>query len=414
MKNKLHIVLVVLGLLLAVLAAWWLQRPSSAPGASSLLHTGAAAPAGSAPRGAAAAGPAGPGGPVAVEVGRVERARLEDDAQAVGSLRSNQGVMLRPEVSGRIVKLAFADGQRVQRGALLVQLDDTLQQAQLQQSQAQAGIARTNLQRSRELLAQNFISQSAVDQNAAALDVAQAQVALSQAQLQRMRVLAPFDGVLGIRAVNVGDYVKDGADLVTVDDVSSMWVDFRLPERYLPKLKPGQAVAIDLDALPGQRVAGRIGALDAQLDANGRSVLVRARVPNADGRLRSGMFARARVLFEVREGALLVPEEALVPMAGKQFVIKVIDAPQGGKLARRIEARLGQRANGKVELLAGVAEGDVVVLAGQARLMRGDDLPVRVVDLARPAGAPRPASGAASGPGMGPAMAANPASRAQP
>lgn len=406
MKNKLHTVLVVLGLVVALGAAWWLQQR---PAAAQAGGTGGAGPGASAPRaGGGPGGPGGPGGgPVAVEVGRVERARLEDDAQAVGSMRSNQGVMLRPEVSGRIVKLAFADGQRVPRGQLLVQLDDTLQQAQLQQAQAQAAIARTNLQRSRELVAQNFISQSAVDQNAAALEVAQAQVALAQAQLQRMRVLAPFDGVLGIRAVNVGDYVKDGADLVTVDDMSSMWIDFRLPERYLPKLQPGQAVTVDVDALPGRPFTGRIGALDAQLDANGRSVLVRARVPNAEGRLRSGMFARARVVFEVREAALLVPEEALVPMGGKQYVIKVVGSPQGGQRAQRVEARLGQRANGKVELLAGVAEGDLVVLAGQARLMRGDDLPVRVVDLARPAGAGRAASAPAGA--SAPARSGSPA-----
>ncbi len=328
---------------------------------------------------------------------------IEDDAQAVGSVRAVQTVTMRPEVSGRIVKLGFADGQRVRRGQLLVQLDDTLQRAQLQQAQAQATIARTNLQRSRELQAQDFVSQSAVDQNAAALEVAEAQVALARAQLARLVVRAPFDGVAGIRSVNLGDYLKDGADMVNLEDRSRMWVDFRLPERYVGPVKAGLPVQVTLDAMPGRRFAGKVEALDAQVDANGRSLLVRARIDKPDAALTSGMFARARIVFAVRERALMVPEEALVPQAGKQYIVKVIDGPAQAKLSQRIEARIGVRQAGKVEILEGLNPGDLVVTAGQARVMRGDGLPLRIVDLDRPGGAAdvkRPdaaASGAASG-----------------
>jgi membrane fusion protein, multidrug efflux system len=398
-------VLVLVAVAVAAAAAWWLQnRPDAGHGAPAR----AAGAAASAPGGA---GARGPGGPVAVEVGRVQRMRLEDDAQAVGSLRSNQSVVLRPEVSGRIVKLDFRDGQRVRRGQLLVQLDDTLQQAQLKQAEAQAGIARTNLQRSRELLAQNFVSQSAVDQNAAALDVAMAQVALAQAQAARMRVLAPFDSMAGIRQVNPGDYVKDGADIVKLDDVSSVWVDFRLPERFLSRIKPGQAVDVSLDALPGRNLRAVVGAIDSQVDADGRAVLVRARLANPDGVLRSGMFARARLVFSVREGALVVPEEALVPQGDKQFVV-LVEQGDKGPVSRRVEARIGQRVAGKVELLAGVRDGDTVVVAGQARLMRGDGLALRVVDISKPPGG-RPAGkpGAAAS-GAAPAGAASRAATA--
>ena len=338
-----------------------------------------------------------------VEVGKVVRTRIEEDAQAVGTLSSRQSVMLRPEVSGRISRLGFNDGQRVRRGQLLVQLDDTLQLAQLRQAEAQASIASTNLNRNRELVGEKFVSQSVVDQSVAALEVAMAQVALSKAQLDRMRIVASFDGVAGIRSVNIGDYVKDGADLVNIEDTSQVWVDFRLPERYLAQLKTGQAVEIVLDAMPGRSFRGQVDALDSQLDANGRSLLVRARLANPDGVLRSGMFARTRTLFAVRENALVVPEEALVPLGGKQFLIKVVDSAQG-KASQRLEARLGARLAGKVEVLAGVAEGDLVVTAGQARLLRGDALPVKVVDLAavgKPAaaGAGRAASTPASGAG---------------
>ena len=409
--KKLHTWIAAVGLVVVGAAAWWVQHRVPAGAVDAVAGSAAsAAKAGSAPGGGAAAG-----GPAAVEVGKVQRLRIEDDALAVGTLRSRQGVMLRPEVSGRIARLGFADGQRVRRGQLLVQLDDTLQAAQMRQAEAQAGIARTNLQRNRELVAQNFVSQSVVDQSAAALEVALAQVALNKAQLERMKILAPFDGVAGIRSVNVGDYVKDGADLVNVEDTTQVWVDFRLPERYLAQLKAGQAVEVSLDAMPGRSFRGQVDALDSQLDANGRSLLVRARLANPDGVLRTGMFARTRTLLAVRDNALVVPEEALVPQGGKQYLIKVVDGPQG-KVSQRLEARIGVRVPGKVEILGGVAEGDVVVTAGQGRLLRGDGLPVRVIDLADAgtarganggAGPPRAASGAASG-------AANGASRNAP
>ncbi len=384
----LHTVIAVVGIAAASGAAWWVQNKGASSGSQPAVSPSAAAAS------AAGAGPAA-GGPIPVEVGRVTVTRIEDDAQSVGSLRSRQGVMLRPEVSGRIARIGFRDGQRVKRGQLLVQLDDTLQRAQLQQSQAQASIARTNLQRNRELLAQNFVSASAVDQSAAALEVTEAQVALSQAQLARMRIEAPFDGVAGIASVNLGDYVKDGADLVNIEDSSSMSVDFRLPERYLARLKPGQPVDVQLDALPGRSFPARIDAIDSQIDANGRSLLVRARLPNPQGELRAGMFARTRTVFAVREQALVVPEEALVPLGGKQYLIKVVDGP-GGKVSQRLEARIGMRLPGKAEITEGLAAGDLVVTAGQARLLRGEGLPLRVVEVGReaPRGASSPAKGA--------------------
>jgi len=403
--RTLHTLIAVIGIAAAGGAGWWFlnkDAASGAAGAGSTASAGAASSPGRAGSGAATGqrGPGGPGGgpggPAAVEVAKVEILRLEDDSQAVGSLRARQGVTLRPEVSGRIQTLSFQDGQRVRKGQLLVQLDDTLQQAQLKQAEASAAIARTNLQRSRELAAQNFVSQSAVDQNAAALEVAQAQVALAQAQISRMKIFAPFDGITGIRSVNLGDYVKDGADLVAIEDLSSVFVDFRLPERYLSRLKPGQSVELTLDSMPGRRFSARVEALDAQLDANGRSILVRARVGNPDGSLRGGMFARVRTVFQVRDKALAVPEEALVPMGNRQIVFKVVDGPDGGKIAQRSEVKIGMRIPGKVEIVDGAREGDVIVVAGQSRLMRGENPPVRVVDLSRPGG---PRGGGAGGPG---------------
>ena len=305
--------------------------------------------------------------------------------------------MLRPETSGRIARLGFADGARVSKGQLLVQLDDALQQAQLKQADAQASIARTNLQRSRELLAQNFVSQSAVDQNVAALQVADAQVALAQAQVQRMKIMAPFNGTAGLRVVDVGDYLKDGADIVNIEDLSALTVQFALPERYVDRLRAGQAVDVAVDAIPGRTFKGRVQAVDSQVDANGRALQVLAQVANPGTLLRPGMFARPRVVFSTREGAVVVPEEALVPVGAKQFVFKVVAGADGKQASQRLEAKLGLRLPGQVEILEGVKAGDLLVTAGHSRLLRADSVPVRVIDLAQ-VGAGK--GGKASGPGQ--------------
>lgn len=372
---------------------WWQSRPQGPQEAGATGGQGTAAasvPAASAPR------------VFGIEVAPVEAVRQQDDAQAVGTLRSRQGVVLRPEVAGRVLRLGFADGTRVRRGQTLVQLDDTLQRAELSQAQAQLSIARANHQRNQDLVAQNFVAQRVLDESAANLQVAQAQLALAQARLARMAIVAPFDGTAGIRTVNVGDFVRDGADLVNLEDTATMYVDFRLPERFQTRLRRGQPVELQLDAFPGRRFSARIEAIDPLLDANGRSVAVRATLPNSAGSaqpgavaveaapLRPGMFARATVVFAVNEQALVVPEEALLPQGGRQFVVKAVPGPDGqGLVSRRQEVRLGLRRDGKVEITQGVAAGDTVVVAGQQRLQT-DGLPLKVVTLAAAAAASAP------------------------
>ncbi|MGQ0709448.1 MAG: efflux RND transporter periplasmic adaptor subunit [Rhodoferax sp.] len=358
--------------------AWWYQ---GRPGQASAL----AAPAreGADPKGGSQGGAAGPAQPVAVEMAPVQTLRLQDDAQAVGSLRSRQSVVLRPEVAGRVVALGFHDGATVRKGQLLVQLDDSLQRAELAQAQAQLAVARANHQRNTELVAKGFVTQRVLDESAANLQVVQAQNELAQARLARMAVRAPFDGTVGLRSVNLGDYVKDGADLVGLEDLGAMVVDFKLPERFLRKLRKGLVVEVALDAHPGLALRGRIDAIDPLLDVNGRAVSVRALLqpPRAQGVvLRPGQFARLSAVFGVNEQALVVPEEAIVPQGNKQFVVKVVE----GK-SQRQEVGLGVRRQGKVEVVQGLQEGDVVVLAGQQRLQK-DGTPVRALDLAKAAG----------------------------
>ena len=414
-SKSVYSIVAVLGIAAASGGAWWYQNKASsgsvaAPNAPSATTT-ASTSAPNTPSTVVVAG--APARPSSVESAKVEVMKLTDDTQAVGSLKSRQGVTLRPEVSGRITQLNFKDGERVKKGQLLVQFDDQLQLAQVKQSQAELSIAQANHKRNQELVAQNFISKRSVDESAANLEVAQAKLSLSQVTASRLKIIAPFDGMTGIRTVNVGDYLKDGGDIVNIEDIAAVFVDFRLPERFQSKVKKGQKAQVDMDALPGRKFTAVIQAIDPLLDTNGRSVGVRACIDNRQNQLRPGMFARVNTVFSEREKAIVVPEEAIVPQAGKQFVIKLLDGADKGteketKTTQRVEVKVGIRRPGKVEILEGLAEGDEVVTAGQQRVQK-DGTSVKVVELGKPGGKP---PGAASG--AAPVAAAGPASATPP
>ena len=407
LKNK-YVVFAVLGLAVVSVAAWWFQSPARS------ARAGAPAPQGNA---TAKPGAQGPAKPVMVEATKVRQMTMRDDAEAVGSLRSRRSVVLRPEISGRITQLNFSDGQRVRKGQLLVQLDDQLPRAQVQQSRAELSIARANHKRNQELVAQGFISQRSVDESAANLEVAEAKLALAEATAQRLRIVAPFDGIAGIRGVNVGDYLKDGADIVNVEDLDAVYVDFRLPERLQNKVKTGQTARVAFDALPGVQYSAVVLAINPQIDADGRSLAVRGCIDNRRLQLRPGMFARVTAVFGERSDANVVPEEAIVPDGAAPYVLRVVaGTEEGSQVAKRTPVRLGARTPGFVEVVEGLSPMDVVVTAGQQRLQR-DGMAVRVVELGQPsagrsaAGAepPATASSAASQPVSGAATAAAPA-----
>ncbi|PVE08780.1 efflux RND transporter periplasmic adaptor subunit [Limnohabitans sp. Rim28] len=393
--KKKYTVLAILGISMASGAAWWWQN--KAPDA----EAGKTATASAAPGAGPAAG-GGPARPTSVEVAKVESMTLVDETQAVGSLRSRQGVMLRPEVGGRVKQIFFNDGQRVRKGQLMVQFDDQLPQAQLAQARAELSITEANHKRNQDLVAQNFISQRSLDESSAALEVSRAKLSLAQATLQRLQVLAPFDGITGLKQINVGDYLKDGADMVNVEDIDAVLLDFRLPERFQAKIRAGQKAQLTVDALPGRPFSAIIQAVDPLIDANGRSVGVRGCIDNRQQQLRPGMFARVNAVFGSRENALVIPEEAIIPQGGRTFVVKIVagDKPDV-KVSERVVVKVGLRLPGKVEILEGLSAGDTVVTAGHQRLQK-DGTVVRVVDLSQPGGG-RPAGGppGAGGPGAG-------------
>lgn len=323
---------------------------------------------------AAASAPAGPPGgfAVTVETARVVAVDLALDATAVGSLRSNESVVLRPETAGRISAINFRDGAPVGKGALLVSLDAATQAAEFAQARASLGLAQSTQKRNQELFEKKFISQQSLDNTGAALKVQAAAVALAQARLDKMQIKAPFAGVVGIRNVSIGDYVKEGQELINLEDISTLKIDFRLPESYLGQLKPGQRIEVSSDALPGQHFEAVLDAINPLIDTNGRAISIRAHLSNAEARLRPGMFVRVRLIFEKRSNALLIPEQALVPDSKSPYVFRVLD----GKAVRTV-VKPGLRRNAQVEIVEGLTAGDEVVTAGQLKLR--DGAPVRAL-----------------------------------
>jgi membrane fusion protein (multidrug efflux system) len=327
-----------------------------------------------APANGTAKAPAAPAnGGVAIEATKVVVASLPQSITAVGSLRSDESITVRPEVAGRIAEISFAEGQRVSNGALLVRLDPSINEAEVEQGRANLNLAQSKYDRAVDLAKSHFISSQAKDEAENNLRVAQAALQLALAKRQKMDIRAPFGGILGLRQVSVGDYVKEGQDLVNLESIDPLKVDFRVPELYLKQVKVGQTLQVSLDAMPDRTHQGSVYAINPLVDAAGRSIVIRALVKNADAQLRPGMFARVRLITDQRQETLVVPEQALVPQGTEQYVFKVVD----GK-AQRVKVDIGQRRAAKVEIVQGLAVDDVVVTAGQLKLR--DGVAVRVAN----------------------------------
>ncbi|PKO48912.1 MAG: efflux transporter periplasmic adaptor subunit [Betaproteobacteria bacterium HGW-Betaproteobacteria-4] len=349
----------IIAIALAGLAGlgYYAYTANRAPAAEPLIPAGAPGKSGG------AAAPASP--PTAVEVARVAASDFADDVAAVGTLKSNESVVLRPETAGRVASIGFKDGAIVAKGTVLVVFDAAIQDAEVQQARANLALAKSSYERNVELVGKKFLSQQALDSSAATLKVQEAAVQLAEAKAAKMRIKAPFTGMVGLRNVSVGDYLKDGQDLINIEDVATLRVDFKLPENYLGRIGKGQSVDVVTDALPGERFKAVLDAIDPLVDENGRSISARARLDNAKGKLRPGMFVRVRLLFGERKGVLMVPEQAIVP-GGQPAVFKIVD----GK-ARLVKVKLGVRRTAQVEVVEGLAAGDVVVTAGQLKLREG-------------------------------------------
>jgi membrane fusion protein (multidrug efflux system) len=362
----------------------------------------AAGAAQSKPAGGAAAG--GPPKGLPVKAVPVKVGDVSNEVTAVGSLLAEESVVIRPEIDGRLLELHFQEGQSVGRGAKLVTLDASEVQAQLAAANAQVRTDEQRLERTKELLDQKFISQDAYD---VAKNNYQRSVAVKeeiQARLDKTVIRAPFPGIVGLRQVSPGAYLKKGDDIARLENIASIKLDFRVPEVYASQVKVGQAVAIRLDAFPTEAFTGRIFAMEPMVDERTRTMLLRARVNNQGFKLKPGMFVRVALTLETRQNAILVPEPAIWPQGQESYVYRVVDDKA---LLTKIE--IGQRRPGEVEVVAGLSPGDVVITEGQIKMK--DGAPVMVLPNAPPptasnAAVPGQATGAVSGPATKPAPAA--------
>lgn len=381
MKFLSVVVVLALGAAFGVGGARWYAGQYGGQAVAPVASPGGAA---SAPASSGTVTPAAPARPagVVVEVEPVRQAPIERGVSAVGTLRSDNSVMLRPEVAGRIAEINFNEGGKVQAGAILFRLDDSVVRAQLQQAQANLSLAESRFRRAQELSKEGFISKQARDEASSELQVQRAAVALAHAQLQKTVIQAPFSGLIGLRNVSVGDYISPGTDLVPLESVDPLKVDFRIPEQFLGQVFPGLRLSVAFDALPGQQRQGEVGAISPVVDVGGRSILLRATVPNSDDALRPGMFARVRLQFS-DNNALTVPETALAPAGQSQYVFVVRDG-----VAHRVEVKVGLRRDGRVEIESGLNPDDQVVVAGLQKISDG----ARVRTQTAPAAAAAPAS----------------------
>ncbi|MDX2103842.1 MAG: efflux RND transporter periplasmic adaptor subunit [Alphaproteobacteria bacterium] len=346
---------------------WW-----QANGHQLLAQMGLAQPA--APAASPAAGRPGGGGPqaVPVQVAPASPGLVVERVESVGTARANESITIAPKNSGFVSRLNFREGDVVRTGTVLVEMDDREVQAQVEALRATRDNARVALERARALVISNAATQARVDELAAALRTADGNLRAAEARLQDLRILAPFAGQVGLRRVSVGAFVTPGSAITTLDDLSVIKLEFSVPELALSRLRAGLQVTATADSLPGETFSGVITAVDSRVDPVTRAITVRAELPNPTGLLRPGVFMLAELEIDRRESALLIPEEALVPQADRQFVYVV----EEGR-ARLIEIRIGQRLVGKVEVVSGLSAGQQIVVAGVQRLRNG--VPVRVL-----------------------------------
>jgi membrane fusion protein (multidrug efflux system) len=320
-------------------------------------------------------GEGGGGGPpggfaMPVEVAVAKKDTVVDALQATGQIEALQSIELKPEIEGRITAILIREGQAVGQGTPLFRIDDAELKAQVAQADAEWDLANQALKRTRDLIAQNASSAADLEQAEAKERSTRAQLDLLKTRQERTTVRAPFGGVVGRRSVSLGDYVTTSTTLISLQTVDPQRATFQVPERYAERLKPGQRVQIRVAALQNQEFTGVVDFVDPVVQLPGRTILVKAQVPNRRRQLQSGMFIEARLATDLRPNAILVPEEAIVPMQGANFVWVVID----GKAARR-QVGIGIRIPGFVEIRSGVDEGEQVVVGGMERIAM-DGMPV--------------------------------------
>lgn len=314
-------------------------------------------------------------GPVTVTSTVVQPASWRDSIEALGTTLANESVVLTAKVTETVDAVNFEDGDRVSAGDVLVDLSGRAEVAALEEAQAEYKEARQQYQRQAELVKAGTIARSQLDTQVAARDSAEARVKAIRARLADRVITAPFDGILGFRQVSPGTLVTPGTAIATLDDISTIKLDFSVPERFLSVLQPGQEVVAHSAAWPERAFHGTVATIGSRVDPVTRAIPVRADIPNEDGLLRPGMLLTVR-LFEPERQALVIPEIALTQVGSRSYVYRVL--PDGTVEQANVE--IGARRRGEVEIVDGLAAGDRIVVDGIVKLRPG----AQVVEAAAP------------------------------
>ena len=328
--------------------------------------------------------------PAAVTTAKTVRQHWAMTLGSVGTLQSYQGITVRSEIEGRIIKVPFESGSRVKAGDVLVEMDTATENAQLRSYEATARLAELNLQRARDLHSTKANTQADLDASEAAFLQAQANIESIKATLAKKRIVAPFDGRIGIRQVNIGQFLNKGDALATLEDVDPMYADFALPQQNVAQVTVGMAVKVTVDSFPDRQFDGKIEAIDPRITDTTRNLRIRATLANPDETLHPGMFARMDVVLPGDQEVMVVPTTAVVysPYGDSVYVV---GAKDGNPVAEQRWVKVGPKRGDLISILEGVKDGEEVVTIGQSKLRPGS--PLKVNNHIVPASdvAPKPA-----------------------
>jgi membrane fusion protein (multidrug efflux system) len=305
---------------------------------------------------------------------------VSETVSLVGSVAPNESVEVQAEADGLVKEIAFEEGQHVEKGALLVALEETKLAAQLAEAEANLQLARTSFDRVKQLFNGKLISQQEYDQASGSFAANEAGVNLKRRLLQDARVTAPFSGITGARRISPGQVITKSTPLTVLVDLDTVKVEMNVPERYLSQVATGQTLEFRVAAYPKDSFKGQVYFISPQLDIGTRTALVKARIANADGRLKGGMFASLDLRLQLRESALVIPEPAIINNGD----ITMVFALSSSNIATMRPVKIGLRLAGKAEVLSGLAAGEMVVVEGVQKLRPGASVKLGSAEAAAP------------------------------
>ncbi len=320
----------------------------------------------------------GPQGSTPVIAAPVQMQKFADSVEALGTTKANETVVITPDTTEKVTVIHFEDGQFAKQGDLLIALDKSEEEAALNAAQASLSEAQSSYNRAKGLQNSSALSKGTLQERLAALKQAQAAIEEIQARIGKRDIVAPFDGILGLREVSVGTLVQPGDMITTIDDLSRIKVDFDVPAIFLSSLKSGMDIVGRVEAFGDRDFKGRVQTINTQVNPVTRTVRVRAIMPNEDGVLKPGLLMNVTLLRNERQ-ALVIPEESLIKRGADNFVY-VVTRGEGKTIAKEQKIKIGARQPGAIEVLSGLSQEDQVVVHGTVKMRDGAEIIVRAVE----------------------------------